>query len=90
MTKAELVFIERMAYYIAQGMSFEEAGKTVLKDDVNISNFILGDSEQGRLASKALCVQTYYSIKSEQIVNGILTESSYGMVAEEIRQAVLK
>lgn len=90
MTKAELLFIERMAYYVAQGMSFEDAGKAILRADTQIFNFVLGDSEESTLTKKALCMQTYYAIKSDMGVDNVLRESSVGMVKEEIRQAVLK
>lgn len=90
MTKAEMVFIERMAYYAAQGMSFEDAGNAVLKADVQNFNFVMADTEEGKLTKQALCTQTYYAIKSEQAVDNVLRESSSGMVKEEIRQAVLK
>lgn len=68
MTEAEKTFITRMAYYVAQGMDFEAAGRAVLAADQKITNFVF-DNKDGTKVQKALAAEVYHSIRGRAAVN---------------------
>lgn len=43
MTPTELTFVKRMAFHVAKGLSFEDAGRAVLADDARIFKTVMTD-----------------------------------------------
>lgn len=71
MTEAEKTFFNRMAFYIAQGMDFEAAGRAVLAADQKITAFVF-DSKDGAKVQKALAAKVYHSIRECDATNKAL------------------
>ena len=89
MTRAEQIYINRMAANYKPGMSFDELAKSVIHDDARLMADVLSDSARGAASRKSMSIQTYYAIKADIEVNKELFETPIGLVTEEIREMVL-
>lgn len=68
LTADEIAFFARAVPYIEQGMSMEDALRTVLARDQELASIALSDAGIGRATRAGLAAQTYHAIRGRKAV----------------------
>lgn len=62
--KQAAIILARMLPLMAQGMTFEQAGRAVLQRDQEIAAQILADTEQGAAIRKEMARKVYAEVRA--------------------------
>jgi hypothetical protein len=76
LTKAELVFIERMRPHVEAGKTIEEAAQAVLDRDRELLNMAVADNALGAAIRRGLAADIYHSIRRNRAIADAVDEAA--------------